>query len=344
MPINHAARSEALKHFKKLDPDAMAFDDDVTSISTGSIAVDVITGIGGFPRGRLSEVHGMESSGKTTLCIQACAAAQLEGLYPAYFDLECALDLRHAERLGFEFRDREKGLLVSPRTAEDALTMTEELIQAGADLVVIDSIPGLVPKAELEGDISDAPLPAVRARLLATAIPRLTNLVRQSKTALVVVNQLRSTMAAQGFGGARAEHTAGGYALKYFASLRMSLRQVRKSHQTRKVVDFVGVEREVPVTAKHEAEIVKSKVASPYRKIDFLIRFDEATGIYGIDNLITLIDIGKVQKIITVKTSWIEYLSIKENGDQNFYHALRNAPDVMAKLRGEIVALGLLKS
>lgn len=320
-----------------MDADAIGIDERRDAVSTGSVAVDVITGYGGFPRGRISEISGWEQSGKTTLAISACAIAQRNGLYPAYFDVERALDLSYAERIGFDYRDETKGLMAAPGKAEDVMRGIEQVCLAGADIVFCDSVAALVTEKELEGDLGDMPAPAIRARLLSAAMPRLAALVQRSHTALVFINQFRSRLTG-GFNTGPTEGTSGGAALRYFASMRISLKQTKKSAQTRKTVDLMGQERDVPVASMHEADIIKSKVASPYRKVNFMIRFDEQLSVYGIDNLLTIIEIGKAQQIVATKGSWSEFESIKANGDAAFYQQLRENPDVLVRLRTEVLA------
>lgn len=327
----------------KTDPRLFEQDEHVAAISTGSMAVDIITGVMGFPRGRVTEVSGIEHSGKTTLCLTACAYCQLNGLYPAYLDVENALDLDYARHIGFNFEDTKKGLIAAPGSSERVFKLVYDLIEAGADLILVDSVANMIAEKELEGEIGDQSPPALRARVMSQALPRLTALLREKKTALVFINQFRNTLSQTSWGSQPEEQTMGGKALKYFSSLRIKLRVVKKSQQTRKVSDLTGTERDVPVAALHEAEILKSKVSAPYRKIQFMIRFDDELNTYGIDNLSTMIDIGKAQDLITGKGAWLEYGGVKANGDAAFFQALRAKPEVMQALKAEVLALDALK-
>lgn len=342
MPVDHKRRDEAIKRIKKIRDDALDFDENLGFVSTGSYAVDIITKIGGFPRGRLTEVAGPFSSGKTTLCLTAFAAAQRLGLYPVYFDLERALDRQHAEHLGCDFTDTSKGLFAMPGTAEEALKMADEMIQIGADLIIFDSVAAMISDKELEGEIGDVAPMAIRARVLSKELPRLIVDLQKQKTAVVLINQLRSTMDT-GFRAQRSEETTGGFALKYYTSLRLHLRQTKKSAQTRKTIDVLGKEREVPLASIHEAEAIKSKIGAPLGKIEFVIRFDDERQVFGIDNVLTLLDAAKTQGILDKKGAWIYYGEEKWQGDAALYdHAFRT-PEFTRALREELVKRGILK-
>lgn len=307
--------------------------------------MDSITGIGGFPRGRLSEVFGWEGSGKTILCTTACAAAQAGGLYVAYIDPEHGLDLNLATKLGFEYRDERKGVYLTPQTFEETVKIVHELALSGEPkLIIVDSIPGMVPHAVLDGEIDETGALGAVARLLASVLPRLTKTIAEKNVALVMTNQMRKIIYTNNPWAAKygpQEQSSGGSALKFYSSLRLNLRQVKKGSSVRKEIDpYTDKEIEVPVASQHEAEAFKNKVAVPYRKATFYIRFDPATDTFGIDNLQTICDLAVYAGIIVRKGSFFTYTA----GDTNFsvqgasglYAYLQEHPEVVTQLKASL--------
>jgi len=332
---------------------AYEWTEELQGISTGSLAINRILGkVGGFPRGRMTEVLGWESSGKTTLCIQACATAQKQGLHATYLDTERTVDLEHAKLAGFEYEDSEKGAYMTPRTLEEVFTIIEGLIlEVRSDLIVVDSVAAMVPQSVMDSKMDEMGPIASRARLLSDKLPRIANIASQNKVALVFVNQMRMKIET-GWSpnrGKPQEHSPGGSALRFYSSLRLQLKQVKKNQTVKKVLDPVsGKEIEVPIQGLHNAYAFKNKVSDPYQDTDFYIRFDTDNQIYGIDNLQTIIDAAKSQDIILSKSgghmryeSPTKGLSFKVQGEYPLYHHMLNSPDAVAEIREALKAKGL---
>lgn len=258
---------------------------DVDSISTGSLSLDLALGIGGFPRGRVVEVYGPESSGKTTLTLSVIAQIQKTGGIAAFIDAEHAFDAAYAERLGVKLDE----LLVSqPDTGEQALEIAETLIRSNAvDLIVIDSVAALTPKAEIEGDMGDSHM-GLQARLMSQALRKLTAVISKSKTSLVFINQIRMKIGVM-FGNP--ETTTGGNALKFYSSVRIDLRRIET---LKKGDDIFG--------SRVRAKIVKNKVAPPFRTAEFEIHFDQ-----GICYTADLIDLGIKYEVIEKAGAWLGF-------------------------------------
>ncbi len=256
------------------------------AISTGSILIDHALGINGFPRGRIVEIYGPEASGKTTLALQAVAQAQKQGGICAFIDAEHALDPVYAGRLGINTND----LLVSqPDYGEQALDIAEMLIRSGAvDIIVVDSVAALVPKAELEGDMGDVHV-GLQARLMSQALRKLTPVVHKSKTVLIFINQIRQNINAMAFGNK--EVTSGGNALKFYASLRLDLRRIESLKR-----DDVNIGNRVAV------KIVKNKMAPPFKRVEVDLIFSE-----GISRELDLIDAALEFGVIKQAGSWFSF-------------------------------------
>ncbi|TCK17678.1 recombination protein RecA [Thiogranum longum] len=262
---------------------------DVDVVSTGSLALDVALGIGGLPRGRVVEIYGPESSGKTTLTLQAIAECQKAGGTAAFVDAEHALDPAYAEKLGVQIDD----LLVSqPDTGEQALEITDMLVRSGAvDIVVVDSVAALTPKAEIEGDMGDSHM-GLHARLMSQALRKLTANIKRSNTLVVFINQIRMKIGVM-FGSP--ETTTGGNALKFYASVRLDIRRIGA---IKKGDEIVGNETRV--------KVVKNKMAPPFRQAEFEILYGE-----GISREGELIDLGVKNDLIDKAGAWYSY-----NGDR----------------------------
>jgi recombination protein RecA len=290
-------------------------------ISTGSISLDWALGIGGIPRGRVVEIFGPESSGKTTLTLQTIAQAQKAGGVAAFIDAEHALDAQYARKIGVDLDN----LLVSqPDNGEQALEIAEVLIRSNAvDIVVVDSVAALVPRAEIEGDMGDASM-GMQARLMSQALRKLTGVVAKSKTTLIFINQLREKIGVM-FGNP--ETTTGGRALKFYSSVRIDIRRIGAIKDGESVVG-----------SRTRAKIVKNKVAPPFREAEFDMMYGE-----GISKEGDLLDQGVEHNIIEKSGTWFSYGSERMGqGRENAKQFLKNNPDTAATIEGRLrVAMGL---
>lgn len=294
----------------------------VQTIPTGSLSLDIATGIGGFPRGRVIEIFGPESSGKTTLALNAIAQAQRTGGVAAFVDAEHALDVNYAARLGVNIED----LLVSqPDTGEQALEVAETLVRSGAvDIVVIDSVAALVPKAEIEGDMGDAHM-GLQARLMSQALRKLTAAISKSMTTVIFINQIRMKIGVM-FGSP--ETTTGGNALKFYSSMRLDIRKIDSIKEGQ---DIIG--------GRVRVKIVKNKVAPPFRQAEFDIYFNE-----GISRVGEIIDLAVDKGIIEKAGAWYSYNGSKiGQGRENVREYLKNNPNVVAEMEQKIMEAHELK-
>ncbi len=290
----------------------------VESISTGAINLDAAIGVGGIPRGRITEIYGPESSGKTTLCLHVVANAQRNGGVAAYIDAEHALDTEYARKLGV---DVEAMLISQPDTGEQALEICEILVRSGAvDVVVIDSVAALVPKAEIEGDMGDSHV-GLQARLMSQALRKLTGSIARSKTSVVFINQLREKIGVM-FGNP--ETTTGGKALKFYASVRLDIRRIGPVKDKE---DVVGSHVRV--------KVVKNKVAAPFKQAEFDIMYAE-----GISHASLVLDIASEAGIIDKSGAWYAYNGQKiGQGRENAKLYLRDTPALMAEVEEKVKAL-----
>ncbi len=295
----------------------------VPSISSGSISVDFALGIGGFPRGRISEIYGPESSGKTTLALQVVAEAQKVGGMAAYIDVEHALDPVYARKLGVDIDN----LLVSqPDYGEQALEITSALISSGSiDVLVVDSVAALVPKAELDGEMGDSFM-GVHARLMSQAMRKLTGMVNKSNTCLIFINQIREKIGVM-FGNP--ETTTGGRALKFYSSVRCDIRRISAIK-----------DGDVVIGNRTKIKVVKNKMAPPFREAEFDIVFGE-----GISKEGDLIDLGVEKNLVEKSGAWYSYKGERiGQGRENAKQFLRDNPDVFKRVDVELrKALGLTK-
>jgi recombination protein RecA len=296
----------------------------VPSISTGSISVDFALGLGGFPRGRISEIFGPESSGKTTVALQVVAEAQKAGGMAAYIDVEHALDPAYARKLGVDVDN----LLVSqPDYGEQALEITNALISSGSiDVLVVDSVAALVPKAELDGEMGDSFM-GVHARLMSQAMRKLTGIVSKSNTCLIFINQIREKIGVM-FGNP--ETTTGGRALKFYSSVRADIRRI------------AAIKDGETVTGNRtKVKIVKNKMAPPFREAEFDIIYGE-----GISKEGDLIDLGVAQNLVEKSGAWYSFKGERiGQGRENAKQFLKDNPDARKKLDTELrKLLGLVRA
>ncbi|MDX9972639.1 MAG: recombinase RecA [FCB group bacterium] len=288
----------------------------VRAISSGSLAVDIATGVGGFPTGRVVEVFGPESSGKTTLALHVVATAQKQGGIACFIDAEHALDPSFATRLGVNIGD----LLVSqPDTAEQALEICETLVRSNAvDVIVIDSVAALVPKAEVEGDMGDSHM-GLQARLMSQALRKLTAAISRSRTLVIFINQIRDKIGVM-FGSP--ETTTGGRALKFYASMRFDVRRIASIK-----------ERDQDIGNRVRVKIVKNKLSAPHKQAEFDLLFEEGISFEG-----DVLDLAVEEKLILKSGSWFSYNG--ENlgqGREATRQYLRNNPEMAQRLKRDIL-------
>jgi recombination protein RecA len=287
----------------------------VSVIPTGAINLDAAIGIGGVPRGRITEIYGPESSGKTTLCLHVIANAQKTGGIAAFIDAEHALDIEYARKLGVDVDN----LLVSqPDTGEQALEIAEVLVRSAAlDVVVIDSVAALVPRAEIEGEMGDSHV-GLQARLMSQALRKLTGAINRSQTTVIFTNQIREKIGVM-FGNP--ETTTGGRALKFYASLRIDIRRIGSIK-----------DKEVLVGNKTRAKIVKNKVAAPFKQADFDIMFNVGIDHYGI-----IVDLGVENDVIQKSGAWFSAGDVRlGQGRENAKAFLQENPDLAAEIEAKV--------
>ncbi len=287
---------------------------DVASISTGCISLDAAIGVGGVPRGRIIEIYGPESSGKTTVCLHIIAEAQKRGGMAAFVDTEHALDVNYAERLGL---DVDNLLLSQPEFGEQALEIVETLVRSNAiDVIVIDSVAALTPRVEIEGDMGDAQMGS-QARLMSQAMRKLNAAIGKSNTTVIFTNQLRSKI---GVMYGNPETTTGGNALKFYASVRIDIR--------RKEIIKDGSEM---IGNRVKVKIVKNKVAPPFKEVEFDIMYNE-----GISKIGDMIDVGTEHGVITKSGSWYTYKSERVQGRDGLRKIMVENPDIFEQLEKDV--------
>ena len=288
----------------------------VDSTSTGSITLNSAIGVGGFPKGRIIEIYGPESSGKTTLCLHAIAEAQKAGGIAAFIDAEHALDISYAKRLGVNVDN----LVISqPDNGEQALQIVESLVSSGAvDIVVVDSVAALTPRAEIEGDMGDQHM-GLQARLLSHALRKLTSIVSKTNCILIFINQIRMKI---GIVYGSPETTTGGNALKFYSSIRLDIRKISAIK-----------DKDVVIGNQTRVKVVKNKVAPPFRQAEFDIMYNE-----GISKLGEIIDLGTKFNIINKSGSYYSYGNNKMGqGKENVKLYLRSNPAIAKELEDKIV-------
>jgi recombination protein RecA len=295
----------------------------IDAISTGSISIDYALGVGGLPRGRVTEIYGPESSGKTTLALQVIAEAQRAGGMAAFVDAEHALDARYAQKLGV---DLENLLVSQPDNGEQALEIVEVLVRSNSvDVVVVDSVAALVPKAEIDGEMGDAQM-GLQARLMSQALRKLTGIVSKSKTTLVFINQLREKIGVM-FGNP--ETTTGGRALKFYASVRIDIRRIAAIKDGDQ---FVG--------GRTRVKVVKNKVAPPFREAEFDIMYGE-----GISREGDLLDMAVDRRLVEKSGAWFAYEGERlGQGRENVKQFLKDNPAVRQTIEARVrKELGLVR-
>ena len=289
--------------------------EDIQVVSTGSLGLDIALGVGGLPRGRVVEIYGPESSGKTTLTLQVIAEMQKIGGTAAFIDAEHALDIQYAQKLGVNLQD----LLISqPDTGEQALEIVDALVRSGSiDLIVIDSVAALTPKAELEGEMGDS-LPGLQARLMSQALRKLTGTIKKTNTMVIFINQIRMKIGVM-FGNP--ETTTGGNALKFYASVRLD---IRRTGNIKKGEEIIGSETKV--------KVVKNKVSPPFKTAEFDILYGE-----GISREGEIIDMGVTARVLEKSGAWYAYNGEKiGQGKDNAREFLRENPEVAREIENKV--------
>ena len=294
---------------------------DIPAISTTSLSLDVAVGIGGVPRGRIIEIYGPESSGKTTLALHIVAEAQKAGGVAAYIDAEHAMDSDYAGKLGV---DVDQMLISQPDSGEQALEIAEALVRSnGIDVIVVDSVAALVPRAELDGEMGDS-LPGLQARLMSQALRKLTAIVSQSNTCFIFINQIREKIGVM-FGSP--ETTTGGRALKFYSSMRLDIRRIGAIKDGDRVVGN-----------RTKVKVAKNKVAPPFRECEFDIMYGE-----GISREGDVLDLGSAQSVVEKSGAWFSYKGSRlGQGRENAKQALKENPELLKKIENEVkTKLGL---
>jgi recombination protein RecA len=294
---------------------------DIPAISTTSLSLDAAVGIGGVPRGRIIEIYGPESSGKTTLALHIVAEAQKAGGVAAYIDAEHAMDAEYAGKLGV---DIDQLLISQPDSGEQALEIAEALVRSnGVDVIVVDSVAALVPRAELDGEMGDS-LPGLQARLMSQALRKLTAIVAQSNTCFIFINQIREKIGVM-FGSP--ETTTGGRALKFYASMRLDIRRIGAIKDADRVVGN-----------RTRVKVAKNKVAPPFRECEFDIMYGE-----GISREGDLLDLAVTQRVVDKSGAWFSYKGDRlGQGRENSKQLLKENPDLLKKIEREVkIKLGM---
>jgi recombination protein RecA len=320
MAISQIEKSFGKGSIMRLGEDSVV--EGVQAIPTGSLTLDIATGIGGLPRGRVVEIYGPESSGKTTLALNAVAQAQGAGGTAAFIDAEHALDVSYAKKIGVKIEDL---LVAQPDTGEQALEVAESLVRSGAlDIIVIDSVAALVPKAELEGDMGDS-LPGLQARLMSQALRKLTASISKSNTTVIFINQIRMKIGVM-FGSP--ETTTGGNALKFYASMRLDIRRIENIKDNQEIVG-----------GRVRVKVVKNKLAPPFKQAEFDIFFNQGVSREG-----EIVDLGVERGIIEKSGAWYSYGGNRiGQGREHAKEFLRNNITVAKEIEEKIIEISNLK-
>ena len=303
--------------------DGQSIHENVLAVPTGALSLDIALGIGGYPRGRIVEIYGPEASGKTTLTLHAIANAQRQGSTAAFIDAEHALDIHYAKKLGVK---TDELLLSQPDYGEQALEIADMLVRSNAvDIIVIDSVAALVPKAEIEGDMGDSHV-GLQARLMSQALRKLTGTVSRSQCLLVFINQIRQKIGVM-FGNP--ETTAGGNALKFYASVRLDIRSIGKIKEAAE-----GGKDPTVVGNRTRVKVVKNKMAPPFREVEFDILYG-----YGISHTGDVIDLATEANIVEKSGAWFSYQGERiGQGRENARTYLEQHPAVMDKIEAAVLA------
>ena len=290
-------------------------ENNLQTVSTGSLGLDIALGVGGLPRGRVVEIYGPESSGKTTLCLQVVAEVQKQGGVAAYIDAENALDPVYAEKLGVKVPDM---LISQPDTGEQALEIADMLVRSGGvDIIVVDSVAALTPKAEIEGEMGDSHV-GLQARLMSQALRKLTGNIKRTNTLVIFINQIRMKIGVM-FGSP--ETTTGGNALKFYASVRLDIRRIGS---IKKAEEVIGNETRV--------KVVKNKVAPPFREAQFDILYGEGISRHG-----EIVELGVLHKIVEKSGAWYSYKGQKiGQGKDNSREYLRENPQIAQEIEAKV--------
>jgi len=303
--------------------EGQALHDDIPAIPTGSLSLDIALGIGGYPRGRIIEIYGPESSGKTTLTLHAIASAQKAGGVAAFIDAEHALDVTYAKKLGVK---TDELLISQPDYGEQALEIAEMLVRSNAvDMVVIDSVAALVPKAEIEGDMGDSHV-GLQARLMSQALRKLTGTVARSNVLLIFINQIRQKIGVM-FGNP--ETTTGGNALKFYSSVRLDIRSIGKIKET-----AAGGKEPAVVGNRTRVKVVKNKLAPPFREVEFDILYG-----HGISHSGDVIDLASEANIVEKSGAWFSFQNDRiGQGRENARTYLEQHPETLQKIETMVLA------
>jgi recombination protein RecA len=344
--------TDALKFIHGKMESAFETQGEIEGLSTGCLAADMVCGNGGFPRGRITEVSGFESSAKTTLALTAFAECQRRGLYPVYIDAERGVDRTYAERIGCVFDNERKGLFLQTDTAEDAIIVIDRMVKSGdVDLIVCDSISALIPQDQLAGNIEDSMMMAARARFLSEKLPLLVKAIVDHNVSLVFVNQFRSKISTGWLPpsqrSAKQEETMGGLAIRFYASVRLEMKQLTRGFTAIERVDPISQKpAKVPTSSLHQVHAFKNKVAPTGRTTQFVVCYDPGANMWGIDNIATYLGFAVQHGVIEKAGAYFMWAgdgngtpAVKGQGLEQFRAALMAAPESIPVLIEQVMAV-----